>query len=300
MIPRIARALACGALLVVGVATPAAAQLTDNLGALTGENAKGYLGPLPKALSGTLNSAIFQTGHVPKTGIGFTIGVRAMGVSFSDESRLYTPTDPPGFSSTAPVQAPTVVGDLGAVAQDGQGGTVLYHPGGFDIDNFPLAVPQLEIGSFAGTRAVVRWIAVDVGDSDLGKISLFGIGGQHSLSQYLPPGFPVDIAAGIFYQKFSIDDDMVEAKALHFNVTGSRRFTFLEPYVGVGIDKLDMSVSYESDTGAPDERIDVDFDSETNAHLTAGIRASLAFVKLHAEGNIAAENGVAVGLSFGR
>jgi len=67
-------ALAYGAL-------PAAAQLIENLGALTAENAKKYLEPLPEALSGTMNSAIFTTGNVPVTGINFSIGIKVMGVS---------------------------------------------------------------------------------------------------------------------------------------------------------------------------------------------------------------------------
>ena len=46
--------------------------------------------------------------------------------------------------------------------------------------------------------------------------------------------------------------------------------------------------------------ITVDFDRKSNVHLTAGVLANLAFATLHAEANIAATNGVAVGISFGR
>src|SRR5512134_1446905 len=49
---RIAVTLALLAL--VGVAAPAGAQLSENLGALTAENTRKYLGPLPDALSGTM------------------------------------------------------------------------------------------------------------------------------------------------------------------------------------------------------------------------------------------------------
>jgi hypothetical protein len=255
MIPRIARAIFCSALIVAGAAPPVCAQLSGNLGALTAENAKGYLGPLPKALSGTLNAAVFQTGRVPKTGINFTVGVRLMGVSFDDKDRTYSPTPPPGFTPTEDVAAPTIIGDLNAVSQSGQGGTVLYHPSGFDTDNFAIAVPQLEIGAIAGTRAIVRWISLDVGDSDFGKLDLLGIGGQHSLSQYLP-GFPVDLAAGVMWQKFQIGDDLVDVKTLQFNVTGSRKFMVFEPYVGVGFDKLDMKSKYESTTSTPPTKLE--------------------------------------------
>ncbi len=298
MVPRtIWTAIAVG--LLVATAGPAAAQLSPNLGALTAQNAKGYLGPLPEALSGTLNTAIFQTGSVPKTGVSFTIGVRAMAVKFDDEQRLYTPQDPPGFTSTNPSRVPTVIGDPHAVAQSGQGGATLYYPGGFDIKNFALAVPQATIGTVFGTRAVVRWISVDVGTTDLGKFDLFGIGAQHSISQYVPM-LPVDLAAGFFYQSFKINDDLVKTKSYQFNVTGSKSFGLFQPYVGLGYDSFDMDIKYTSDTAQPNQTIKVSFDTKNNAHLTAGVQATLAVVKLNAEFNQAATTGVAVGLSFGR
>src|SRR2546426_6528128 len=222
MVPRMRWTAAVTILAVAVAALPAAAQLEPNLGALTGQNAKGYLGPLPEALSGTLNTAIFQTGSVPKTGFGIAIGVRAMAVKFADEDRLYTPQDPPGFTSSGPRQrTPTVIGDPHAVAQNGQGGAVIYYPGGFDIENFALAVPQATIGTVFGTRAVVRWISLDVGNTDLGKVDLFGIGVQHSISQYFPV-LPIDLAAGFFYQTFKIKDDLVDTKSYQLNVTGSK------------------------------------------------------------------------------
>jgi hypothetical protein len=285
------------ATLTTGAALPALAQLDANLGALSGTNAKGYLGPLPKALSGTLNSAIFQTGHVGRFGPHISFGVRLMGVSFDKDERLYTPTDPPGFTGNAPVQAPTVIGDPTAVQQQGQGGATLYHPGGFDVENFALAVPQISIGSVFGTRAVARYIKLDLGESDFGEVEGFGIGAQHSVSQYLP-GLPVDIGAGFFYQKFSIRNDLVDTKAMNFNVTASKRFGLLEPYVGVGYDTFKMDVFYES-ASQPGQKIEVNFDDETNGRFTAGVQLALAFVKLSAELNAAAQTGAAVGLSFG-
>jgi len=285
------------ALVAACAVSPAVAQLQDNLGALTGDNAKGYLGPLPKALSGTLNAAIFQTGKVPLAGVHFAVGVRVMGVAFDDADRTYSPKDPPGFQSTSPVKAPTVIGDEQSVAQSGQGGTTLYHPGGFDIDEFAIAVPQATIGSVLGTRATVRWISLDLGNSDLGKLDLFGIGAQHSISRYVP-GLPVDLAAGIFYQTFSIDDDLIKTKTFHFDVTGSKSFAMLQPYVGVGFDTLDMKAKYE-DSNNPGQKVEVDFATESNAHLTIGAQLSFPVVKIHGEFNAAAVNGAAVGLSFG-
>lgn len=296
MLNRLVRLAALCSLAGLAMASPALAQLEDNLGALTGDNAAGYLNPLVSGLSGTMNSAIFHTGRVPQQGIGIKIGARLMGVSFDDGDRTYTPKDPPGFTGTGTVQAPTVIGDTKSVSQPGQGGTTLYHPGGFDIDQFAFAAPQLTIGSVLGTQATIRWISIDIGDSDLGKFDLFGIGAQHSISQYVE-GLPVDVAVGIFYQNFKIDDTLVDATTWHYDVTGSKDFGILQPYVGVGFDTIDMKAEYtESGTGAT---IAVDFDPQTDFHFTLGSQASLALVKLYGEVNFAAQTGLAVGLSFG-
>jgi hypothetical protein len=285
------------ATLTAGAAPPALAQLDANLGALSGSNAQGYLGPILKPLSGALNSAVFQTGDVGRVGPHIAFGVRLMGVTISDELRTYTPTDPPGFTGTEPVQAPTVFGDPQAVMQQGQGGATLYHPGGFDIQNFALAVPQLSIGTVLGTRAVARYFKVNLGESDFGEVEIFGIGAQHSISQYFSV-LPVDLAAGVFYQEFSIKSNLVDTQAINYNLTASKRIGLLEPYVGIGYDTFKMNVSYESST-QPGQKIEIKFDDQKSTRFTAGSRLALGFVKISAEINSAAETVAAVGLSIG-
>jgi hypothetical protein len=290
------RRFALAGLAVASLAAPAAAQLSDNLGALSGDNARRYLQPLSSGLSGTLNASIFPDGKIPIAGLSLNIGVRLMGISFDDKDRLFTPTDPPGFTSTASVQAPTVIGPTQAVAQPGAGGTTLYYPGGFDIQNFAVAVPQLTIGSVFGTRAVVRWIAVDLGDAEIGHLSLFGIGAQHSISRYIPV-LPVDLAAGVFYQSFNLGDDLVDAATVHYGLTASKSFGLFTPYATVGLDRFDMKAKYESSSTG--ETINVDFDTESNGHFSAGGVFSLGVVRLYGELCVAAETGMAAGLSFG-
>jgi hypothetical protein len=303
MYRRIALTLALALVVMAGVAPPASADLSDNLGALSGDNAKKYLGPLPDALSGSMNSAIFTSGNVPKMGLSFTVGVKVMGVKFADEDRLYTPTDPPGFTSVAPIlQVPTAIGGTQAARQGGQGGDTLSYPGGFDMSQFTFPAPQLSVGSAMGTRVVVRWFAHTFSsassDDFIKKLSFFGVGAQHSISQYFP-GLPVDLAAGIFYQSFKINSDLLDTKAIHVDVTGSKSFGILQPYGAIGFDSFKMDVSYE-DSNNPGTKIALDFDRSSHVHLTAGLLANLAFVKIHGEANIAATNGVAVGLSFGK
>jgi hypothetical protein len=287
------------ALAILSSASPAAAQLVENLGGMTAENARKYLAPLPEAFSGTMNSAIFTTGRVPVTGFTFGIGLKVMGVSLSSQSRLYTPTDPPGFTSVPPIQqAPTVIGDTQAVAQGGQGGATTYYPGGFDVSEFAFAAPQLSIGSVLGTRAVVRWFAYNFGARDvISKVDYFGIGAQHSITQYFTT-LPFDLALGGFYQRFKVNDDLIDSETYHLDLTASKDFRVLQPYAAIGYDTFTMNVLYEDDTN-PGTNIAVDFDRTSNIHLTAGVVAKLGFAQFHGEANIAATTGVAVGLTFG-
>ncbi len=278
----------------------AQAQLSAGVSGLTDDNAKGYLGPLPQALSSVLNTSIYHSGDVPKDGLHFQIGVSLMAVQFDDEDRVYKATYQ-GPSDLESVEVPTVIGDTGAISRPGPAGTEQYFSGGFDIDNFSVGVPQLTIGNLMGTSLTVRWVAVKLGDDseELGDLKLFGIGGQHSISQYMPD-LPIDLALGGFYQTFDIGDDLLKTTALHFDLTGSKNFGVLAPYAAIGYDSFDMDLSYKlSDGNETVDQIDVDFDKDTNAHFTVGLLADLPVVKAHIEYNLAAESAVAFGLSFG-
>ncbi|HMB69219.1 MAG TPA: DUF6588 family protein [bacterium] len=278
-------------------ATPAQALLEDNLSSLSEEQTVGYLSPLVGGLSGSLNSGIFRSGHVPTTGLSLTLDVKAAYMAFSDDDRLWTTPATGGYES---VDAPTVIGNTEAVTADHQtvGGLQFTYPGGFDMSNFGVAVPQLTIGNVAGTRAMVRYISLSLGDEDVGDLKFFGIGGQHSISQYLP-GVPVDLAFGIMYQSLELGDGVVDASALALNVTGSKRLgtgpVSLEPYLGVGLDSFTMDAKYDSG----DDEITAEFDRANDGHLTLGTGINLPGVKLHAEYSVAAVSGFAGGVSFG-
>jgi hypothetical protein len=277
--------------------TPAAAlaQLSDNLSGLTDDDLEGYLSPLSTGLSGTMNAAIFRTGHVPKSGVNITGGLVIMAIGYDDEDRTYLPDVPEGFTST-PV--PTVVGKPKGEIIMSQSRLARMYPGGFDLDGFELAAPQISIGSFMGTRALFRYIALDLGDSDIGNFSYFGAGAQHSISQWVPD-LPVDLAAGFFVQNLDIGDGVVDANTVHVNVTASKDFTYVQPYAGFGFDSIKMNAEYD-DEDDPEASFDVTLERETDPHLTLGVVGKVPFLSVFFEFNAAAATGIAVGLSLGR
>ena len=291
-------ALGC-VVLVLLASIPASAQIEDAMSAYTGANAEGYLEPLAQAIGADLNSALFHSAHIPEGGLHVSLEVGLMAVLFSDDDETFMATTEMGFSPETTVEAPTVVGPGGAIIVPGDGGTAFPFPGGFSLASLALAAPQLRIGSFRGTEAVIRYMAFDTGEVEIGNVDLQGYGLRHSISQYLP-GLPVDIAAGIMYQRFKLGDDLIDATAFSFGAQASMSFPLVfavvEPYAGLSMDTFQMDVEYDDEDGDP---VSVEFDSRSTAHLTLGLHAQVTVVSLYGEYNLAEQSGFAFGMGFG-
>jgi hypothetical protein len=91
----------------------------------------------------------------------------------------------------------------------------------------------------------------------------------------------------------------VRTKALQLNLTASRQYGKLQPYVGLGYDSVELSIEAE-DEDDPELSVDATLDKETNVHFTAGLMARLSVVGIFAEYNAAAANGFALGLELGK
>ncbi len=297
------RSLGC-ALLVLIMAAPAAAQIEDQLSAYTGDNATGFLQPLADSFGANLNDGWFHSGKVPAFGPHFAFEVRVMSVKFgSDDETFQAVTE--GFVTETTVEAPTIIGPTDAVvATDPVTNAQFILPGGLDLSSFSLAVPQIRIGAFAGTEAIIRYFAIDTGDSEIGDISLFGIGGRHSVSQYLSPLFPVDIAVGFMWQNFKVGensggDELLSTDALSIGVQASKAMGPIQPYAGFGFDSYSMDVQYDADAGGAENLIDLEFESSSTAHLTLGAALDLWLFNINGEYNVADQNSFSVGLALG-
>jgi hypothetical protein len=205
-----------------------------------------------------------------------------------------------------PVQStvvPTVIGSTDAVYVEGDAGTEFAFPGGFDVDNFPFAAPQLRVGSWHGTEAVFRYLIFDTGDVILGDLHLFGLGARHNVSQYLGDSFPADVAVAGLWQRTSLGtnengDDLIASDSYSVGLQASREFGNLTPYAGIALDWFSLDVDYVYSFFGEDETIALSFDDNADVHYTLGVTYSLAFLNAFGEYNLANQNALSVGLAF--
>jgi len=292
-------------ILALLAATPAAAQIEDQLSAYTGVNAEGYLKPLADAFGADLNNGFYHSARIPNR-IFIALEIPVMAVLFGDDDRTFKATTEEPFGPTTTVSnAPTVVGDGDAVFVSGNNNTQFYFPGGFNLNSFALAVPQLRFGTVKGTEGILRLLpGIDTGDAELGKINLFGIGARHSITQYISdPIF--DVAAGFMYQTFKVGEnnangDLLSSSAFTVGAQASKGFEFgilmFEPYTGLSFDSFQMDVAYEGSDGSA---IDLSFDRSNNVSWTIG--AGLNFVAGHvfAHYAVASQSSFSFGLALG-
>jgi hypothetical protein len=188
-----------------------------------------------------------------------------------------------------PQETATVFGGEGAKVPNksvvvGQTGVVSYRfqNGQIKGDFFPFAAPQVEIGSFMGTQARVRFFKAKLpGDAGktIGEISLLGYGLQHSISQYIPL-FPIDVSAGFFIQKFDIGD-ILKCRTLNIGLQASKSLPILTLFGGIDLDSGTMNVSYTM-AGTSQKLIDFDMKMKSTVRFHAGLGLKLLILKVNA------------------
>jgi hypothetical protein len=300
--------IAAAALLSFAPVSPRAEDgaVQNQISVYTGSNAQGYLQPLANAFGAALNSSYGYSAYIPPTSFHISLEAPVMGVFFEDTDRTFTATTESGFlPETEEGGAPTVVGPGEAVTVSGQGGAQFTFPGGLDLNSFGLVVPQLRVSSLAGTEAILRWVAYEQGDADIGKISLFGIGGRHSISQYMGETPMLDLAVGLMYQTFKVGEndrggDFTSTTAFSAQVQASKRaplgFMTLEPYAALAFENLDVDLDYDDGNGNP---VAVSLEGENDVRFTIGAGLNFVAGHLFADYSFAATNNFSFGLALG-
>jgi hypothetical protein len=300
----LARHLNCGvgvALVFLTLGSTAQGQVDDRLEAYTGRNATGYLAPLVDAFRSNLNSGLFHSAYVPVNGFHVGLEVNIMSTFFGDDSRTFLATTEAGFQPETTVKAPTVIGDKDAVIVDGDANTMFAFPGGFDVDNIYFSCPQITVGSWKGTELVGRLILFDTGIADLGRLSVWGGGIRHSLSQYIARLKPVDLAIAAYWQDADMvnDDDekVIDSRLSTISLQSGMRLNGFYPYLGVSVNWWKMDLTYGFDEDPDTAPSQVGFRTDGDFQMTLGVSYQVGFVAAYGEYNLARQDTVAAGLS---
>jgi hypothetical protein len=274
----------------------ASAQITDRFSLMNEVSAEGYTKPLATAIGTGLNSGTYYSASVPSL-FGFTFSLKGMMIFIPETDKTFDPFLPEGYEqgSTA-----TIFGDKGN-SYAGYDGFIALPPG-INQSFVPLAYPQVSFATF-GTELMIRYLP-NIELSENKDLSFWGVGLKHSISQYIPL-IPVDIAAQIFYNKFSITD-LVDHKNIAFNVHASKTLGVLILYGGLQFESTSMDLEYEVD-GNPssadpllrqDKKVNLSIDGNNNFRLTLGTALKLAFFALNVDVNIGSQVAVTSGLNF--
>jgi hypothetical protein len=266
----------------------------DFVSKYTGANGEGFMQPLANAFGANLNSGWFHNAYIMDNGFQLYLGLTAMSAVIPQSSKTFTATTEGFFNPVQTVKAPTIFGSSESTVIQGDGGTAYAFPGGLDMDNLPLAVPNLALGSIWGTNVSLRWAAYDLGE-DIGEISLFGWGIRHKIDQYIPVQ-PVNMALGFYMQQFTLGD-WVDADGWLASLQASYqlRFVTLYSYLGFERSNLDVQYTYEAD----DSEIAFDLKGDNSLRFALGLTVNLGPLKVHGDYNMAKQSLFTLGVGIG-
>jgi hypothetical protein len=260
------------------------------------DNVKGYVQPIADLFGSNMNAGYIRNAKIPESGFNFRFDVIAMAAMVKSDQETYMASDPWGGK----FQTATIFGKKGGSSPNPLNPTdpsQAYRgsDGLLSTSIFPFLTPQITIGHLYGTEAVIRFVPIpEISSAKLPKITLFGIGVRHSISQYFQE-IPVDLAAGFMYNRFSIGD-LITVKGYGGMVQASKELAILLLYGGVQFEKSTLTLTYKSSLGS-DVNIDMDGSNVVRGVVGAGL--NLGFFKLFADANFGAITSFTAGFGFG-
>jgi hypothetical protein len=289
------------AILCVFAVVTASAQtsLEDALKQYSGDAVKGYIQPVADLFGANMHAGFYQTADIPKMGFVFSFDIVGMVALVGDDQKSYNATAPPGFTP-AQYKTSTIFGGKATEVSNTTNPSLKYRgsDGIFNTSIFPLAVPQVTIGSIYGTVATVRFLTVPkIGDDKVPDVTLWGIGVRHNVSQYFPK-LPLSISVGVHFNSFTAGD-LVSFKGFAFGAQASKSFSVLTLYGGLGYEKSTMTLKYTSTDPSVPASVSVDLDGANTFRFTGGLKLSLGFFKLFADANLGAVTHFSGGIGFG-
>jgi hypothetical protein len=271
-------------------------QIEDRFSELSQANITGYAKPLVTTLGASMNSGGYYTASIPSL-FGFALSFRGMYVMIPEDQKSFTPQLLNGY--TADKKTPTIWGEKSGAYYAGPDGYITMPPG-LNQSAVPLGYPQIAV-SLLGTEVMLRYLpAIDI--SDQNSVSMFGIGVQHEISNYIPL-LPVDVAAQILYSTFKITN-LVDVSNFAFNVHASKTFGVFTPYFGLQLEstKVDITYDIKADPNNPlltqNQKVTISIDGDNTFRATLGGSLKLAVIVLNLDYNISSQSLLTGGLTF--
>ena len=299
-----------------------------------------YMSPFLKGMGMGFNSSWYNTAQPHKTlGFDITFSTNFAYVPTEQQSFLFDEND---YNFTSLVGAsdpnlPTVAGGateaIMLVSAHTLGQTLVQPysaPNGvFSIENYdgaftntiPSPIIQAGIGIVKGTELKIRWMPTISQEGF--SIKYFGIGGLHSISQWIPvfKELPIDISAFVGYTqidaRYAIPPGSIggenqlanfKVNTFSYQVLASAHVSVITGYIGLGMDsyttKLNMTGTYEvypglpGDIGTLTDPINIERSGNNNFRTTFGVRLKLAIVTLHADYTFREYNTLSMGIGF--
>jgi hypothetical protein len=132
---------------------------------------------------------------------------------------------------------------------------------------------------------------------------LAGFGIRHSLSQYMGPTPPVDLAASFFWQNFKLGensngDDLSSTTNYSIGAQCSKKLgTVLNPYAGLYYNTYKTDITYVSEAAGEPETTEISFD-DGFVQLTLGLELNLWVINVWGEYNIAERQSFGAGFGL--
>jgi hypothetical protein len=245
---------------------------------------------LQRAVINAIRGKDFQVGIAGAT----VIGSKSDTVRASFGGGSFTVTDPnTGLSRTVNVPSSVVALGVGGLTEPGSESRV-----------FPLAAPQLTIGTFFGSQFTFRYIPTFKVE-DFGEVKYFGFGVQHNPGVWFGDILPLELSASFFTQTLEASS-VFKSTATAFGVTASKRlgwgFLNLTPYGGFMVESSKMTFSYDyfldTPTGRQKQTVEFELDGENKTRITAGLSIKVLIVNINADYNWSKYNSASIGVMF--
>ncbi len=253
--------------------------LGETLQRLSKGYADNYVQPVTDAFGAGVNSGLFRSADVGNSVIpGFPFDVYAgVSVSGTFTSSMKTSFRPFGGGSETfgdgrftvtyegSGEVPTVLGQTEPTNEDiviidnQTGETVLREKapqGLLDTRVAPLIIPQVGVGSIAGTDVQLRYFPkskLSWGGSSYGKVGVFGLAVRHDIDQWVPAPLPINIAVQGAWNQFSLENELqgqtqevLDASGWAFNLQASKGVPVLPVifYGGLQYEKFNVNYDY--------------------------------------------------------